>query len=114
MKASPSLIQASGKEPITHLISEEMEHFQPDSLVIIITPSADKNITAAVREVRRIGCMVVVILLDRVSFGGGKTGIGLVRDLMMEGAQVHTVRKGQNIALALDSRRLSSLPAYGE
>ena len=97
-------MKATGKVSIDQLIYDEIEHFQGNSLVIIITPSGTEQVVTAVRQLKNRGNSVVAILLDSTSFGSTISSINTVRSLSSTGAQVYTVRKGDDLARALDSR----------
>ncbi len=107
-------IRAAGKEPVDHLISEEMERFDRDSVVIIITPFIEEDLITNIHTLRNRGCLVVMILLDTASFGGRSGNLKIARDLSTAGSQVYIVRKDDNIARVLDSRHVSSPLMYGE
>ena len=107
-------IRASGKESVNHLVSEEMDRFDRDSVVIIITPFIEENLITNIHILRNRGCLVVVILLDTASFGGRFSNLKIARNLSTAGAQVYIVRKDDNIARVLDSRHVSSPLMYGE
>jgi uncharacterized protein (DUF58 family) len=107
-------IQAAGKEPVSHLISEETDRFDRDSVIIIITPSIEEDLITNVHTLRNRGCLVVVILLDSASFGGRTLNLKTARDLSLAGSQVYIIKKGDDIARILDSRHVSSPLMYGE
>lgn len=107
-------IQAAGKKSMSHLVSEEMDRFDRDSVVIIITPSVEEDFIANVHTLRNRGCLVVTILLDSASFGGKSGNMKLARDLSLAGSQVYIVKKDDDIARILDSRHVSSPLMYGE
>ncbi|HEY93530.1 MAG TPA: DUF58 domain-containing protein [Dehalococcoidia bacterium] len=107
-------IRADGKESVSHLISEEMDRFDRDSVVIIITPFIEEDLITHVHTLRNRGCLVVAIILDLASFGGRSSNLKIARNLSAGGAQVYIVRKDDNIARILDSRHVSSPLMYGE
>ena len=107
-----ALMKATGSVSIDQLISQEMEHFDTNSTIIIVTPSTNDRIEASVRYLDNRGNMVVVILLDSISFGGTISAMSNARRLISAGAQVYIVRRGQDVARALDSRLLSSPMRY--
>ena len=107
-------IQAAGKESVSHLISEEMDRFDRDSVVIVITPSIEEDLIMNVHALRNRGCLVVMILLDSAGFGGKTVNLKTARDLSLAGAQVYIIKKGDDIARILDSRHVSSPLMFGE
>ena len=107
-------IRAAGKESIGHLLSEEIDRFDRDSVVIIITPFIEEDLITNVNTLRNRGCLVVTILLDAASFGGRSGNLKTARNLSAAGAQVYIVRKDDDIARILDSRHVSSPLMFGE
>ena len=107
-------VRAAGKESVSHLVSEETDRFDRESVIIIVTPFIDENLITNVHILRNRGCLVVIIFLDPASFGGRSGNFSLARNLSAAGAQVYIVRKGDNIARILDSRHVLSPLMYGE
>ncbi len=107
-----ALMKASGKVTIDQLISDEIEHFKGDSTTIIITPSDTEQVMAAIRQLKNRGNLTVAVLLDSASFGGTLSSIHTARSLTLTGTQVYIVRKGDELARALDSRVSPSHTRY--
>jgi len=107
-----ALMKANGGVAIDQLISHEMEHFEANSTIIIITPSTNDQMAATIRYLKNRGSMVIVILFDSISFGGTVSTASTAQTLISNGAQVYLVRRGQDLARALDSRVLSSSTRY--
>jgi len=107
-----ALMKATGEVPIDQLLSQETEHFEASSTIIIITPSTDDQIAETVRYLENRVNMVIVILLDSISFGGTVSAAGTAKRLISTGAQVYLVRRGQDLSRALDSRVPSSSMSY--
>jgi len=101
-----ALMKATGQVPVDYLLSQEMEHFEASSTVIIITPSTDDRIAETIRYLEDRVNMVIVILLDSVSFGGTVSAANIAKMFISSGAQIYIVRHGQDLARALDSRVL--------
>jgi uncharacterized protein (DUF58 family) len=104
-----ALMKATGDIPIEQLISHRIEHFGVNSAIIAITPSTSERLTASLRQIKNRGALVIVILLDSVSFGGAvstaNTASSLAASsLASSGFQVYVVRKGEELARTLDSR----------
>jgi uncharacterized protein (DUF58 family) len=99
-----ALIRATGQVTLDRLLSDEMERFQGDSSVIIVTPSATEKLASAIWRLQRHGNSAVVVLLDAVSFGGTSASVPAARSLAVMGVPVYIVRKGDELAMALDSR----------
>ena len=107
-----ALMRATGGVPVDQLISQEMEYFDTDSIIIIITPSTSGQIASTVRYLENRGNTVIVILLDSISFGGTGSGAITAKSLISSGTQVYLVRCGQDLARALDSSVLSPFMTY--
>ncbi len=101
-----ALMKATGDVPIDQLISEEIERFGVSSAIIVITSSASERAFASFRRLKERGATVVVILLDSVSFGGTVSAVKAVSSLISSGLQVYVIRRGEDLARALDSRAL--------
>ncbi len=99
-----ALIKATGKVPVDQLISQEKERFGINSAVVVITPSAGERITASLRHLKSRGIRVIAILLDSVSFDGTVSAVDTASSLISSGVQVYVIRRGEELAGALDSR----------
>jgi uncharacterized protein (DUF58 family) len=107
-----ALMKATGKVPVDRLISQEMERFEDSSAVIVITPSASEGIAASLHRVIDRDTTVTAILLDSVSFGGAVTAVNAATALTSIGIPIYSIRRGTQIARALDSQLLSSRMRY--
>ncbi|MBI3040309.1 MAG: DUF58 domain-containing protein [Chloroflexi bacterium] len=96
-----ALIKATGEVPVEQLISREIGRFTINSVVIVITPAANEQLVASLRQVRSRGAPVIIVSLDSASFGGRATG-----SLVSGSFQVYVIRHGEELNRALDSRRL--------
>ena len=101
---SLTLLQAKGEVTIDSLLNARAEHFETDSVVIIIMPSLNPDIAASVRNLIERRIKVITILLDSFSFGAVATSTNNPRSLNSGGSSVYTVRQGMEITRALDSR----------
>lgn len=98
-----ALVRANGGFSLAQLISEEMRHFSPASLVVVVTPDSTPLVVTALRHLVSRGVATVVVLLDRASFGDGSS-VRPDSSLLTAGVQVYIVSRGQELASALDSR----------
>jgi hypothetical protein len=105
-------MKADGKVSIDDLLTFQSERFGTGSVVVVILPSDNRNIAATLRHIINRGATVVVVLLDSFSFGGRTVAADATRSLTAVGCHVYVVRCGQEIPVALDSRRLSPLVPY--
>jgi uncharacterized protein (DUF58 family) len=103
-----AVVKASGKIPIDALLKSQAERFDAGSAVIIVTPSDSRGMAAQLRRVVSNGTGVTAILLDAISFGGKTGASDTARSLIPGGVRVYIVRRGVEIARALDSRFTSS------
>jgi uncharacterized protein (DUF58 family) len=71
--------------------------------VIVITPVTGETIIESLRRLKNHGYTVVVIFIDTLSFGGKLSPEYAVHRLGSAGIQAYVVRKGDNLARALDS-----------
>ncbi len=102
-----ALMKATGEVPIDQLISHGMERFGVNATIIVITPSTSERIAASLRQIKTYGNMVIAILLESVSFGGTVSAVNVIRPLISNGIQVYVIRRGEELARALDSRALT-------
>lgn len=102
-----ALMKATGEVPINQLISGEIDRFAGNSVIIVITPSISEWITASLRHVTNRGSIAVAILLDPVSFGGAVSAANVAGSLSSSGIQAYIVKRGEELATALDNRTLS-------
>jgi uncharacterized protein (DUF58 family) len=97
-------VEATGNIGIDRLLSAEMGRIDAGSVVVVITSSDNRGITAPLRRAVYRGAIVMVILLDAFSFGGKASAAGTAHSLISSGMTVYVVRRGMDIARALDSR----------
>ena len=104
-----ALAKATGNVPIDQLVSGESGRFGNESIVIVITPSANERLATSLRQLRSRGVVVVAILLDAASFGGTTSVANTARTLTSSAIQVHVVRRGDDLPVVLDSREASHI-----
>jgi len=98
-----ALVKAVGEVPINQLIDREREHFGGNAIVVVITSSVSDELAASLLHTNSRGAAVVAILLDAASFGGTANPESTARYLTSNGIPVYVVRRGDNLATALDS-----------
>ena len=98
-----ALMKATGNVPVGQLISENIERFRGNS-VIIVTPSATDELADITPRLVNRTDSVAAILLDTASFGGNTGATSAARNPNLAGVKVYVVRKGDDLARALDSR----------
>ena len=99
-------MKATGEVPVERLISQEIERFGINSVIIVVTSAANERMAAFLRQARKRGALVIVISLDAASFGGTVRGINATSSLVSGGFQVYLIKKGDELPKALDSRTL--------
>lgn len=107
-----ALMKATGEMPINTLLTSVAERFDAGSAVIIIMPSVNPAIADPMRHTINKGAIVTAVLLDSFSFGGGASPANTARSLTSSGFNVFIVRRGMEIARALDSGLPSSRMHY--
>jgi uncharacterized protein (DUF58 family) len=102
-----AVMKAAGRVPIDELLASQAERFEAGSAIIVIMPSQDRPVAAPLRHAINRGLIANAILLDSRSFGGAAGPSLGARHLAAGGFRVYVVRRGQDIAAALDSRVFS-------
>ena len=102
--ATLALMRANGQEPIDQMIFDLIERFEGMATVIVITPSHTEAVITAIRRLLNRGHRVVVVLLDAASFDSVAGNTNIARRLRLDGVPVYVVKKGVDLAGALDSR----------
>ncbi len=111
MLTALALMKATGDIPIGQLVANESGRFVNNSALIAITPSSSEKLVASLRQVKSRGRLVAAILLDSLyETTDGITNAALA--LSSSGLQGHVVRRGDDLAQALDSRDLLSRIRY--
>jgi uncharacterized protein (DUF58 family) len=106
MATALATMKAQGTVPIEKLIADESGHFDLNTMVIIVTPSWNDRLVSPIVQVKGQQAVVVTVLLDPRSFDK-KDGLDSApRSLALQGVQVYVIKKGDNLASVLDSRRL--------
>jgi uncharacterized protein (DUF58 family) len=106
-----ALVKATGEQPVESLVMSQEERFDTGSAVVIITAADIRRTGNTLGRLAQRGTTVTTILLDAVSFGGKKAAVDTARSLIAGGIHVYIVRRGVDIARALDNRFLY-LPAF--
>jgi uncharacterized protein (DUF58 family) len=99
-----AVMKASGEVPLETLLTSQSDRFEAGSVVLVITPSANHNIIAPLRQIKNRGIIVTVVLLDAQSFGGEGFADNTAHSLTANGLYVYTMRCGSGLAASLDSR----------
>jgi uncharacterized protein (DUF58 family) len=106
-----AVVKATGGEPVDSLVMSQEERFDTGSAIVIITAADIRRTGNTLGRLVQRGTTVTAILLDAVSFGGKTAAVDIARGLIAGGVHVYIVRRGVEIARALDNRFLY-LPAF--
>ena len=101
MVGALTLVKATGEIAIDQLLSNKIELFGDNPVVIIITPVANDKLVTTLRRIRRRGAVIVAILLNLDESAGAAKGVS---SLISSGFQVYPVRREDELDKALDSR----------
>ena len=103
-----ALLRAEGEISISALVVAQARHLPRGSTVILITPSVEGSVAAAVDQLLRLGLRPVVVLLDAASFGGAPGTNDLMTTIAGMGVIVRRVENGIDLgtALSFESRVL--------
>lgn len=104
---SLAVLRDTGNIPLPELLNVEAERFEAGTAVIVIMPSVQQDILTPLRRALSRGVFVAVVLLDIASFGGPDIPGPDIRRFEGAGLNVYTIRRGDHIAGALDSRFMS-------
>jgi uncharacterized protein (DUF58 family) len=113
MMEALALVRAEGKMPLGQLILSHVEDFKEDPVIMIIATSASRQLMEAVRRLKSQVESVVVVLLDASSFNGKGGDLNSAHNLSLLGVQVYSIRHGDEISKALDSRSSVWQTRYG-
>ncbi len=100
-----TLVKADGDKPLFNALIDPRQFGSGHSTVIVITPQANEQVIDAIRGLKNYGHSVVAVFTDSLSFGGQISSEFAVRTLGTIGVQAYVVRKGDNLARALDSSK---------
>jgi uncharacterized protein (DUF58 family) len=108
ISAALAAVKASGNTPLEEVLASQSGRFDLDTLIIIISPSWSERLVSSLLQLKSQQGVVTAILLDPETFGAERSQKHTAHTLALNGVQVYVVRKGDNIAAALDTRNLST------
>jgi hypothetical protein len=100
-----TLVKADGDKPLFNSLIDPKQFGSGHRMVIVITPEANEKIIDALRGLKNYGHSVIAVFTDSLSFGGRISSEFAVRALGTIGIQAYVIRKGDNLARALDSSK---------
>jgi uncharacterized protein (DUF58 family) len=107
INASLAIMTAKGTKPVDQLVTSESSRLGTNTMLIIITPSWNEKLAATFSQVKTLQGVAVAILLDPQSFEDSGQQSVIPRSLLLNEIQTYIVRKGDNLATNLDSRKLA-------
>jgi uncharacterized protein (DUF58 family) len=107
-----AMLKPAGEVHLESLITSQEERVEAGSAVIVITTADYGRLGNPLRRLLNRGSAITAILLDGVSFGGKTAAAETARALTAAHINVYTVRRGMDIARALDVRHISSGAQY--
>lgn len=113
MFESLALVQANGQVPIDRFISSYAQQMGTDATVVIVSPAQVPLLNEAARQLRSRRNAVGLVRLDRASFGAAAGPPNAARSLGSLGIHGYSVRKGDDLAMALDNRSGPPSARYG-
>lgn len=109
-----ALMKTDWNLKLKEIVSRYADNLRDNPLVIIIATSATEGLVEIVRQLKNKADSVIVVLLDIPSFKDQPSSLDTSRVLSWAGAQVYTIRKGEELAKALDSRTTHIHPLMGQ
>ena len=100
-----AMMKTTWKETLSESVLKHLDSFRDNPLAIFIVTTATPNLMETIHQLRSRVDSLVVILLDISTWNGRPLYNDLTRTLTWSGAQVYTVRKDDELAKALDSKR---------
>ena len=102
-----AFIQPEGHLPLMGLTTTQAGSLPRGSTVILITPSIQRSVVAAVEDLTRRNLHPVIILLDAESFGGTPGTLDLKNQIIEIGIQPVVIENGQDLRSSLELGRQS-------
>lgn len=96
-----ALLQADGELPFASLLAQQGRLLPPRSLIILITPTVQTSLIAAVEYLQSRHLHPLVLLLDAESFGGPGGSQALAKALRQRGVNVCLLACGDHLSQAL-------------
>ncbi len=97
-----ALVKASGDTALDEYL-RDFARFGSHSTVIVITANSVDSVLQSLRQMKNYGHTVVAVFIDAFSFGGKTDSSAAIHNLGSAGIQSYLVKKGDNLARALDS-----------
>ncbi len=99
-----AVIRAQGQVPLAEVIAAEGSGMRRGAMAIVITPSAEEDWVAALRELRRRGVGAVVIHIEPSTFAEAPGSLGIITLLAADGFPTYLVKRDQPLEEALSRK----------
>lgn len=96
-----AMARASGDVPIGDLVSNEARRFGRHTTVVIITPSTDEAWVGGLGALQQRGVKVAAILLEKSTFGGEDSSLGVFASLAGNDVFTYMVKRTDDLGSAL-------------
>ncbi|HSW57271.1 MAG TPA: DUF58 domain-containing protein [Dehalococcoidales bacterium] len=106
IQAALSEMNAGGSVPVEQILINEASRFDLHALTFVITPAWNDRLVRTLLQIKKQQGVLVAILLDTGTFGVKRGLTSIPYTLQSNGVQVYVVKSGDNLNMALDSRKL--------
>jgi uncharacterized protein (DUF58 family) len=93
-----ALLKTDGEIPLVNWAETQARHLSRGSIVIIITPSVQHEISYLADRLYHLGLRPVLVLLNAASFGGSVGSESIYENIKVMGYPVYIVANGDNIS----------------
>ncbi|MDT8304832.1 MAG: DUF58 domain-containing protein [Anaerolineae bacterium] len=98
-----AVLRAMGSVPISDLMHAEAQMLPRGSTVIVVTPTTREEWITTARQQMQRGLRMVTVIVDPETFGGPRSGAGLVNLLRASGVFTYLVQNGDNLTQVLST-----------
>lgn len=102
-----AVMKADGQVPLPRILNRASEYLTGNAVALVITASMGDEVVESVINARKKGIRAILVLLDAASFGAGVSSHQVQSRLGILNVPVYIVKKGDNLAEALNSRRIN-------
>jgi uncharacterized protein (DUF58 family) len=96
-----SVLRAEGKLDFSTVLAHEATKLGRNNTLVAITPSVELNWVRSLREIKRRGLRVVVVLVNAQTFGGIGGAESAAAELLASGIPTYIVRQGDDLRMVL-------------
>jgi uncharacterized protein (DUF58 family) len=102
-----ALLKADGNIPMTSWVETQARHLSRGSIIVLITPSTNSEITYLVDRLNRQGLRPVIVLINASTFGGSSGSDAIYANVKMMGYPAYLIARNDNIGSALSSSSIN-------